>query len=166
MAVVNVLSTTITNRDASPVVRTPALNQSGMVQECAETLELTAADTSTSVYRFFSIPSNARMSYLKLYSDDCGSVTDGDFGLYKTTLGGSAVVDVDFFKAAQALDGGAISGTDIAFGNAIAAEKVDKPIWEVLGLSADPGIDYDVCLTLVSTCDVGGTVSLIAGFVK
>jgi hypothetical protein len=166
MGVVNTLSTTISNRDASPVVRTPALNQGGMVQEVAETIEVASGDSSTSVFRFFSVPSNARMSYLKLYSDDIGTTTIASFGLYDTTLNGSAVVDVDFFKATQTLKDGAVAGTDICFGNVLTAEKLDKPIWEALGLTSDPGKEYDVCATLTADSDAAGTIALIGGFVK
>lgn len=166
MGVVDVKSTTITNRDAVPQVRNSALTQSGMVQECADTLEITTANSSASTYRFFSIPSNARMSSLAIHSDDCGTATAADFGLYETTENGGAVKDADFFKAAQSLNGGALSGTELAFGNVLVAEKIQYPIWQALGLSADPCKHYDVCMTLTADSDVGGTVSLRARFVK
>jgi hypothetical protein len=131
-----------------------------MTKECSATLEITTGNSSTSTYRFFSIPSNARISSLQIYSDDCGTATAADFGIYQNTINGGAVVDADHFKAAQSLNGGALSGTELAFGNVVVAEKIQMPLWEALGLSADPGRDYDVVMTLTADSDAGGTVSL------
>ena len=160
MAVVNVKSTAITNRDATPAVPNNAHIQHGVLKECVATYEVATGDSSTSKYRMMQVPSNARISQLLLVSDDMGTATAADFGIYDTTENGGSVVDADFFSAAVSLNGGALSDSDITHGNAFGKEDAEKPLWEALGLTSDPKKYYDVVATLTADADAGGTLTL------
>jgi hypothetical protein len=35
------------------------------------------------------------------------------------------------------------------------ANDIEKPLWEALGLTSDPGVDYDVAITLTTAQGVG-----------
>lgn len=160
MAVVTVKSTAITNRDATPAVPNNAHIQHGLLKECVATYEVATGDSSTSKYRMMQVPSNARISQLLLVSDDMGTATAADFGIYDTTENGGSVVDADFFSAAVSLNGGALSDSDITHGNAFGKEDAEKPLWEALGLTSDPKKYYDVVATLTADADAGGTLTL------
>jgi hypothetical protein len=160
MAVVNVKSTAITNRDATPAVPNNAHIQHGVLKECVATYEVATGDSSTSKYRMMQVPSNARISQLLLVSDDMGTATAADFGIYDTTENGGSVVDADFFSAAVSLNGGALSDSDITHGNAFGKEDAEKLLWEALGLTSDPKKYYDVVATLTADSDAGGTMTL------
>jgi hypothetical protein len=165
MAVVTRKSGIITNRDASPQVKNASAVEGGTVKQFSATVEVTTGDSSSSVYIMGTLPSNALVSALRIYSDDMGTGTVADIGLYKSTLDGSAVVDADFFASALSLSGGALNGTDIAHESAVFdPDDMEKPIWSALGLSSDPMLQYDVCATLTVAADAGGTLSLLCQY--
>ena len=160
MAVVTTKSGFITNRDATPkVLNNSSLN--GQMNEAVGTCETANGDSIASKYIFCSIPSNCRLSQVLLYSDDIGATTIADFGIYKTTADGSAVVDADFIGSAVSLKDGALNGTDITHESAVFdPDDVEKPLWQALGLSSDPKLMYDVVATLTAAADAAGTISI------
>lgn len=161
MAVVTTKSGAITNRDTTPQVQNSAYLSGGMVRESVGTVEAANGDSIGSKYILASIPSNARVSQILLYCDDVGTTTAADFGLYQTTLNGSAVVDADLFGSAISLSGGALNGTDITHESAVFdPDDVEKQLWSALGLSSDPCLMYDVVATLTGAADAAGTISL------
>lgn len=163
MAVVHLKSTQITNRDATPRVMNSAGVDGGIMRGFVGTLELTAADDIGSTYRFATVPSNAVMHSLRIYCDDVGNAGDLDIGIYQTTANGGAVVDADVFAAAVDVNAAALNGTDVLNESAVTAwglEDAEKPLWQALGLSSDPGIDYDIVATATEAVQTGGTVTL------
>lgn len=113
MAVVTTKSGAITNRDATPQVKNGNILEGGVLKAAVGTLESANGDDIASVYKFCSIPSNARVNRVLLYCDDIGTTTIADVGLYQTTANGAAVVDADFFGSAVSLKDGALNGTDV-----------------------------------------------------
>lgn len=161
MAVVTTKSGPITNRDATPQVKNNSSLEGGMMREVVGTLEAVNGDSIGSKYIFCQVPSNARISQVLLYCDDVGTTTVADFGLYRTTADGSAVVDADFFGSAVSLSGGALNGSDITHESAVFdPDDVEKPLWSALALSSDPKVMYDVVATLTAAADAAGTISL------
>lgn len=166
MAIVALKSGPITNRDAVPAVANNANVEGGMLRECVGTLEATTADDIGSTYRFCQIPSNARVSQVLLYADDQGTAGDMDVGIYRTTGDGGAVVDADFFATATDVNAAALNGSDITHASGVfGLEDAEKPLWEALGLSSDPGIMYDVVGTLTEANSTGGTLMLKVRYV-
>lgn len=158
MAVVVVKSGVITNRDAAPrVINNPAAAQAA-VKGFLGTGVITSGNSVGSTYIIGSVPSNAVMRSLTISAPDIGTTTTADVGLYKTTDDGSAVVDADFFTAAVVLNAGAIADTSVLHGNVITLANGEKRLWDLLGLASDPGIMYDVVLTLAGAADGTGTV--------
>jgi len=166
MAVVTTKAGAITNRDSTPVVLSNASILNGLIHEAVGTVEAANGDSIASKYIFATIPSNARVSQILVYSDDVGTTTAADFGIYQTTANGSAVVDADFFASAVSLSGGALNGTDITHESAVFdPDDVEKPLWQALGLTSDPGLMYDVVATLTAAADAAGTISLKVRYV-
>lgn len=169
MSVVTVKSGPISNRDSVPAKLSNSLAARGNVKEFAGTVEVANGDSIGSKYIFGSVPSNARMSSLHLYSDDIGTTTAANFGLYnKTQPDGTAgtVVDADFFKAAQDLASGAIAGSEITHSGAYDISKAEMMLWQVLGLSEDPQTVYDIVATLTAAADGAGTISVKGKFAE
>lgn len=158
MAVVSVKSKSITNRDATPSVSSNANYANGMLRELVGACAVTSGDSTGSKYFFGSIPSNARVSDILVSSPDIGTTTTMDIGLYRTTKDGGAVVDADFFTAAFVLNAGAVANSQVAYGNVMTLANSEKMVWELLGLSSDPCISYDLIGTLVGAADGTGTV--------
>lgn len=171
MAVVTTKSGAITNRDSSPIVLSNANISKGMLCEAVGTVEGANGDSIASKFIFASVPSNARISRVLLSCDAIATSGAADCGVYKTTADGSAVVDVDFFASAQVLTS-ALSHTDITHeadaadaGAGYGQADVEKPLWQALGLTADPGIHYDIALTLTTALGGAGTVSMKVQYV-
>jgi hypothetical protein len=162
MAVVTTKSTQITNRDATPSVLTNGRITRGDIMHARGVCTIVNGDSVASKFIFCSIPSNAVPISVRVSSPDIGTTTAGDVGLYRTTRDGGAVVDVDFFASALSLNGGALSKSEIVNEAAAIATPAngEKAVWELLGLSSDPGIIYDVVLTLTGAADAGGAVLL------
>ena len=165
MAVVNVKSAALTNRDATP--RVPNLGAIDRAQMFAARglATITSGDSAASVYRLCTIPSDAIVLAVWKSHPDIGTTTTADIGLYKTTRDGSAVVDADAFTAATVLNAGAVNKTDVGHGNLMTVANFEKRVWELLGLTADPFIDYDVCATLVGAADGTGALALEVEYV-
>jgi hypothetical protein len=159
MAVVIGKSKAITNRDASPRVINNAGYANGIKKCFAGQLEGANGDSVGSTFIMGSIPSNA---YIKEVLLSCDAMVAGaaDIGLYKNTEQGSAVVDADFFASAVVLNG-ALTNSDVTHESGVfGIEHKEKMVWEVLGLSSDPSIDYDVVLTLTTGLGAAGTLAL------
>ena len=159
MAVVTTKSTAITNRDAVPTVLGNGRITGGAVRSARGVVTTANGDSIASIYKFCSIPSNAVIVSVRVTSPDIGTTTIADFGLYKTTADGAAVVDADFFASALSLKDGALSKSEIMFESAvITTANCEKAVWDILALSADPNLTYDVCATLTAAADAAAAI--------
>ncbi len=160
MAVETLKSAQITNRDATPrVLNSPQNGGDGVCHETYGSAVVSAALSITSRVILCEVPSNARVHSVRFHSAAQGA-GKFDVGLYQTTQNGGAVVDADLFGSA--IDAAsAVKSTDIIEESAeYTPAEMQKPLWEVLGLSADPHRKYDVCATVVTTDVTTGTGSL------
>ena len=163
MAVVTPSSAAIVNANAgihnnARIVKAPLLETVGMY-------EVANGDSIASIYRLVRVPSNARVSQVLL---SCDAITSGagDVGIYETAGNGGAVVDVDFFASAQSI-ATALLNSDITSeadpadaGAGFGKADAEKALWEALGLTADPGKEYDIAVTLTAAAAAAGTLSL------
>lgn len=162
MAVNAYKTTAITNLDATPIVRANPWVHGGNAKQFAGTIEAVNGDSIASTYRFFRIGSWMRPVSLTLFCDAITSAA-GDLGLYRTTADGGAVVSQTLFASAQSVASAITTGTNIRFEQDDIA-NVEKRIWELLGLTADPNLEYDVTLTLTAAATASGTLSLQGAF--
>ena len=154
--VVNTLSTQLTHRDATPKVLESPSTQDGLVRSSIAQVTIGSTDSSTSVYRMVSIPSNARIVGLSITTDTtAGGSCAGTLGLYDTTANGSAgIASHDQFGTAIDLHTAALSKSNVMFHsgaatNGLTAANAGKAIWDFLALSpaVDPSKFYDICFT-------------------
>lgn len=163
MAVTNRNSTAIADMVAIPRVPVGSTKgAAGQLFEVAGYVANAADDSANSIQRFCRVPSNARISSVLLTTGDATLAGNIDIGIYQTADNGSAVVDADLFASALALTGGPFTNNDVTYesGEYTAAESV-KPLWEVLGLSADPKREYDIASTITTTFDGAAVGQLI-----
>jgi hypothetical protein len=162
MGVVNTKSVSVTNADATPAALSDRCYTGAPVYVAIDKVAVAAADDDTSVFRFFRVRSDIRIFSFKVFCDALTSGTDWDLGVYQTAANGGAVVEVDVFADAQSLATAITTGTEIRFHDTTNApiQDVDMQLWEVLGLSSDPGIEYDICLTANTIGSAAGDVVL------
>ena len=165
MAVVNTKSTAITNADATPPVLTSSYIAGGILRESVGTVEAAAADDNDSIYRMVRVPSNARITNVLVASDAVTGSSDVNVGVWQTAANGGAVVSENVFGDAVDLSS-ATAYTDVILETTAAdIDKAEKRLWELLGLSADPQRDYDICLKAVAAASAAGTYSMKVRFV-
>lgn len=155
MAVENLKSTPITNADATPIVFNDACVAGGVERSWVGTKQVSASASIGSTYRLVRIPSNLRVSQVILACDAFDTTGAGDVGLYDTN--GGAVVDAGFFASAVVMTS-ILTGTDVTHESTVfGVEDAEKPLWEALGLTADPMKEYDVAITLTAANGAGAT---------
>lgn len=164
MAVVLVSSTPVANADAKPVVKNSAKVAEGAVLSSVGFVAVANGDSIASIYRMVRIRSACRVNSLFVVTDAITGAA-ADIGLYRKTVDGGAVVDADFFTPAQTI-AAASQGIQVAHGNLLKPGFMGLRVWEALGLASDPGIEYDVCLTLTAAATAAGNVALKCDFVQ
>lgn len=159
MAVVNTKSNGITNADATPMVRSARALVGAPLLSMVATLAVAAGDDDTSVYRFCRLPSNAVIMKIDLFNDAITAGTDYNLGLYQTAANGGADADENLFGDAIDLSSARVAPLD-ATHEILDINKAEKRVWELLGLSADSGREYDLCLTGVTVGTSAGDITV------
>ena len=160
MATANTKSTLITNADATPPTLTSPRISGAHLREAVGTVEVAAADDNNSVYRFVRVRSNARISSVEHASDAITAGTDYNIGVWDTAANGGVVVSENLF--ADAIDmSSAHAFTDGTYETTATNIAVAyQPLWELLGLTADPHRDYDIAAKGVTVGTGAGTIAL------
>jgi hypothetical protein len=158
MAVNAYKTASITNLDATPIVRANPWVHGGNSKQFAGTVEAVNGDSIGSTYRFFRVGSWMRPVSLTLF---CDALTGGaaDLGLYRSAADGGAAVAQSLFASAQSIAAANAAGINARFEQDDIA-NAEKRIWELLGLTADPNLEYDVALTLTAAITASGTLTL------
>lgn len=108
--------------------------------------------TTSDVARMISLRSTDRLMELWLAGD--GAATAGAVNVGAHTAGAEhdgAVIDADYFATAVASPSTAARAEILAERSAATGVNMGKPLWEMLGLSADPGGYIDLTLTPSTT---------------
>lgn len=157
----NKTSADIGNRDATPAVLT---TPGGALSRRNGSISITTSETSGQTMRYAQIPSNARNVTVRLWCGSSGTAGAVDIGIYRTTADGGAVVDVDFFASAQALTT-ALSGQDVTHESGeFSLVESEEPLWDALGVSADPNVMYDVVATITTAVQNTAATRLIVDY--
>jgi hypothetical protein len=171
MAVVNTKSTAVTNADAATQTNLSLKIAGGRLRESVGTVEAVNGDSIGSTFRLARLRSGDRVSRVML---SCDAITTcaGDVGIYDIAANGGAVVDADFFASAQSL-AAALVNQDVTHeadaadaGAGFGLADVEKPLWQALGLAADPGKLYDIAVTLTAAAASNGTIDMKVQYVN
>lgn len=158
-------STLISNRAATPRVANDPWNDAQMKSTGVGIIEVSTATDADDELRFVRIKSNAVVKSVKVSSD--AAITSGaiNLGLYRTDDDGGAVVDADLFASALAVGGGLTLSESAHESGVYGIEDRNKPLWEALGLSADPQIWYDVTGVVTTEMGAAGTLCVEVEYV-
>jgi hypothetical protein len=164
MAIVNSKATAISNSDRAattgqPDILNPLLIAAGKVISKVGKVAKTTTDSDNSVYRFARVPSSARISSIGIVCAAAAGLTAVDVGLYDTAANGGAAVAQHLFATGLDLHTGNTTPIQARFNN-MGASTIEQPIWQLLGLSADPGKSYDVCLTATTAGSASVTLAV------
>lgn len=161
MATEAIKSTPITNADATPATLNKAsIDGARERHKRGVAVAVLAAADVGSTYRFFRIKSNDLVTKLLLDNIAFGGAAAIDIGLYRTTKDGGAVVDADFFASAQAIVAAQRSIDVLRESGVITVANMEKRIWELLGLTEDPNLEYDVAATVTTILASAGAMCL------
>lgn len=177
-------SASIVNQDSIVPVANPTGNGAqGYSKEIGDFVALTTGQlgTTATILGLLRLPSNAKLKSLTLTSDAALDSSTGltlDVGAYYSdAFATNGVID----GTPQALSGTLISVNafaailvfQAAFQNVFALKsfgvaKKNQPLWQALGLAADPGgfIDVVVAVHAAATTAVAGTLGISASFVE
>ena len=160
MAVANTKSTAVGNADATqPRVMTASYLASGVMKISRGTVEVAAADDNGSVYRMVRLPSNAIVNRIEVLNDAIAGATGYDVGIYKVAVDGGSAVDDDLFASSLDMTSQRLLPLDAMF-EALDISNIEKRLWELAGLSADPQIEYDICYTADTVGSAAGTLAM------
>lgn len=158
----NVKSTSITNRDAVPaVLNTAGLGAAARLKEAYESVTTTTGGTATDKYIMIEVPTTARVGSVQLQA---AAMTQGSFnvGVYANTKAGGTAIDATFFAAAVSC-ATAVAPTEIKHqSGSYAINEQSMPLWQAVGLTADPGGTFDIALASSNTITLGALVGLKA----
>jgi hypothetical protein len=160
MAVVTVKSSRISGRDSTPPAKGGLTLGPRRLYDDAATVEITNGDSIASKYVLATVPSHASMRELIVLNDAVTSAA-ADFGIYRTTQDGAAVVSVALFGSAVSLASANLTGTNVLHESlTLDIAKIEQPLWQLAGLTADPCIDYDIVATLTAAATASGTLTV------
>lgn len=181
MSSFNIKSKMIANRDASPTVLTDAFVSKGDVVEVIGVESIpTTADIGSKI-KLVSVPSSARLGSMDYAVNNVGLGTSAlDVAAwFPTTVPPMQGVQVQSGVVAGALISSSafkanIAGVDtgIEWTEALAPisvntlQKRTQPLWQVLGLAADPMIDIDLGFTVRTTNSISAYAGLRARYIR
>ena len=143
----------VANTLASPQVLNDAAELHGVLRVAAGTAELLAGDsTDNDVVLLAPISSKATISQLFVGSDTLGGSCTFNVGVHNFD---GTVADEDCFATAVA---DAAAMTDVR-NEAATINTVGQKLWEIAGLSSDPGGLLYVSITFAATGGTAGTLS-------
>lgn len=175
MAVVNTKSTAIANRDAIPSVINDGRIEGSSLRSSIGSVAVGAADSATSYYPLVKVPTTAMVRRVFMTCPAGMTTLAGNIGVFKTTRasGGSttgvaANTGSDTIFASATTLASAADSKDVTNlnSNAYPTDKREQPLWQAIGLAADPGGHFDIGIA-VTTANTGaaGRVGLEVQYV-
>jgi hypothetical protein len=163
MAVDHVKSASIINSDASPAVsNTAGEGGSAPLKHISGIAVGVASSSIDATYQFVRVPSTAKIKgmWFGTTTQAAGAMdigvyyaTDGIIGK-PTALLAAAAIDQDFFASALVLTTTTMQEAMLESG-VYTPDKWNMPLWQALGLTADPGGNFDICGTLTTAITTG-----------
>lgn len=179
MAVVNLKSTVITNRDATPKVLTDASISGGDLRQAYGWVFTGSADTTASTYRLCQVASNVRLANLSMINGALGSGCLLDVAVWYPTniqMGGanflpasSSATLISSSAFTTAIVGNTANTTFselmVTTNTTQGPNYQEMPLWQMIGLAADPEISLDLGFTVRVATATAGYIGLRATYV-
>lgn len=167
--------TMTTTVEAAPALMLARGNNGGL-KVAANTVEVatTSLDEADDRVMILALPGNARLIDLVLFNDDLDSngspALTMDIGLFYGDgvvgqTAGTAIDDDALATAITTLQSANTAGVRIAY-EALNIDKIGKPLWEIAGLTKDPGMIYiGTSVAVAAGTAAAGTITMYALYV-
>lgn len=178
MAVANLTSTLIANRDAVPKVQTDSFIAQGILTEGYGYVFTGAADSAASTYKLCQVPSNARLSSLSLINTTLGNssvidtavwypsvVPQGGGAFLAASLNGS-MIGSSVFRSGMLGDTANTTPLDLVLttNSRQGPNYQEMPLWQMIGLTADPECSLDIGISVRVAVATAGYVGMRARY--
>lgn len=167
--------TMTTTVEAAPALMLPR-HHAGAVRVAANTVEMatTSLDEVDDRVMILALPGNARLIDLVLFNDDLDSngapALTMDIGLFYGDgivgqTAGTAIDDDALATAITTLQAANTAGVRVGY-EALNIDKIGKPLWEIAGLTRDPGVIYiGTSVAVAAATAAAGTITMYALYV-
>lgn len=169
MANVTLTSGLISDINSSPAVKHNQIDFGGKEHEIVGVIAVGTNNTVGDIWTAVRVRSSDRLSQLFVTNDKIDTNATPtlavSLGVYQTAANGGAAVAATQFLSAAAFGHSAAGPTDDAN---LTAAQMNQALWQVLGLSSDPGVDYDISfkVTTAAATAAAGNVSVKAVVVR
>ena len=164
MAVVRTPSDILANVYATPTGQANADYLDGAdVLRKTGTITVGATDSATSVYPVCQVSSGDFLMDIAYINTALGTSAAASLGLYQPNT--STAVSIALFATTLSMVAATTVPTSVRYTN-LTATSANKRVWELLGLSKDPGIFYDLAWTLTTAGTGGGTIATLVSYSK
>jgi hypothetical protein len=167
MAVDHVKSLVVTNLDASPIVsNTAGEGAAAPLKSVSAFCTTVASGSQDATYQFVRVPSNAKIKRIDFESQAQAAGTL-DIGVYYATdgVGGKPTallaanaIDQDFFASAVAVTSLSQPTNVVNESGTNTIDKRNMPLWQAVGLTADPGGFFDIVGTIGTAITTGAAM--------
>lgn len=181
MSVYNIKSTVITNRDATPPALTEPSLGNGRVKGAVGVQRTSNAGSDLpeagTAIRLITMPANARLQSLEHAAGALGTsaiditvwytttIPQGGQNTPATSLAGTVIASSFFASNIAGIDTKRAWTDAMGLDATPTLDKRDYPLWKMLGLSNDPGLNLDLGFTIRTANAINGYVGLRATFV-
>lgn len=150
-------------RDPAALIGIDAIYAQAEKRAVVSTISIANGDSINSTYRVGQFPSNAIIDPKSVYYYSAiTGVSDIDFGFAYQADG--ALIDID-----NLVDGDdvTVAGSQTLFGHGtLTAANSQKRVWELAGLTSDPGGKIDLLATLKAAATAAGTIQFFIEYYK
>lgn len=153
-------------KDPASLKAIDGVNRSAEVRIVKSLVGITNGDSIASKFYLGSVPSNAKPNPgSTLYFGAVTSVTDADLGLAYPN--GGAMIVADCLINGHNISAAGSTTLAAATGSGVATPaNMDKTYWQLAGLSADPGGELDLVLTINVAATASANVFLEGSYAK
>jgi hypothetical protein len=181
MSVFNIKSTVLTQRDATPKVLSEGILARSVIKEAYGAQKVSSAGTDLNQagtqIRLVQVPSTARLSALQYCGTSTGTsaldiavwyptVVPQGGGNFLTVAGGTLISSSTFLTNFIIPDTNAVFTTAFPSVATMGPGVLEQPLWQMIGLTADPEMPLDVGIVVRTACAVNGYVGLKATYVE
>lgn len=178
MAVFNLKSTVITNRDSVPAVINDGRLERGSLRSTIGAVTVGTTDTggatyaAGSTYVLASLPSTAMVRDVLLSCAACtlGVISLGVAQNTKNSLGNAYPAAINatataLFASAQSIASALVKSNVTNQSGNYSVTAQQQPLWQAAGLTADPGGTLDIVALLTTTVSAGGLLGVEVQYV-
>jgi hypothetical protein len=153
-------------KDPSSLKAIDGINRGAELRVIKSLAAIANGDNSGSKYYLGSVPTNAKINPgATLYTTAITGVSSAKLGFYYPN-GGAAVLDTALFSAQTLASAAALTLFAAANSGVATPTNIDKYVWQLAGLSADPGGELDIVLTTAADASAAGSVFLEGSYAK